>query len=351
MQERSRSAPLAAGGAVLHPADSALALQEAIPHDAILLEYFECRGRLYLFLIRREGLALHRLGPMNSLSLAVKLLQFQLGKYRVQPNSKGDAARHHLAALGEGLLGPAGDELKCYGRWIVAPHRQLHGVPFAALESGGACVLDRAEILYTPSASVFAACRRRPPSTDGAPSFVMAAPDARGPNIEKEAAQVAALIPGARLVTGEEATIEAFRGAAANCSILHLAAHGVFRKDNPMFSSIQLADGRLSLFDLAGADWNAGLVVLSACNTGSAVSVGGGELLGLMRGFLAAGARNLLVSLWEVDDSGTADFMADYYRQLASGSEPAAALRHASGNMRRLRPHPYYWAPFILVGA
>jgi len=247
------------------------------------------------------------------------------------------------------LLAPASALLKPYRRWVVALHRELHGVPFAALERNETCLLEQVELLHAPSASVFAACRNRPapPATH---AWVMAVPDVRSPNIESEAAQVAALIPGSTLVSGEAATTQAFLDAAGNCSLIHLAAHGVFRRDNPMFSSIQLADARLSLFDLSRTSLNAGLVVLSGCNTGSAISVGGDELLGLMRGFLAAGARSLLVTLWEVNDRSTTEFMVAFYRHLGKGENPANALRNAASEVRAKRPHPYFWAPFILVG-
>jgi CHAT domain-containing protein len=340
---------------VLQPLDSSEHLRSAIPPDAILLEYFESRGNLYLFLITNDRVRLVKLGPMNPIRHSLKLLQFQLGRYRTHPESHSTsaglaAAQHHLEALQEMLLGPACDQLSQFRRWIVAPHRQLHAVPFSALQKDGACILDEIEIIYTPSASVYAACRKRKAAPRSG-VYVLAVPDSRSPNIEQEAAQVAQLLPDAKLLIGKDASTAAFRDAARNCAILHLAAHGVFRRDNPMFSSIELADGRLSLFDLSSTKLHAGLVVLSGCNTGTAVSVGGDELLSLVRGFLSAGAHCLLVSLWEVNDSSTTDFMVQFYRHLEQGNTPAVAIRLATSDLRKAHPHPYFWAPFILVGA
>jgi CHAT domain-containing protein len=338
----------------LQPSESSEQLRSAIPAETVLLEYFESRGNLYLFVVTREQVRLIRLGSMQPIRHALKLLQFQLGRYRTHPESHSTpdgvaAAQHHLESLQEMLLKPAREVLKGYRRWVVAPHRQLHAVPFSALEKDGAYVFEQIEIVFTPSASVYAACRNRraPPATG---SVVLAVPDPRSPNIEDEAAQVAKLLPGAKLLSGDAASTAAFHDAAKNCGILHLAAHGVFRRDNPMFSSIELADGRLSLFDLSRTKLNVGLVVLSACNTGTAVSVGGDELLGLMRGFLSSGAQNLMVSLWEVNDRSTTDFMVLFYRYLGEGGSPAAAIRRATAMMRETHPHPYFWAPFILVG-
>ncbi len=346
-----------AGDGLLQPAGSAGELSAAIPQGAVLLEYFECRGRLYLFLVSRKEIKVQPLGPIAPVRQSMKLLQFQLGKYRTNPGPAGmdaglAATRHHLTSLQAGLLSPARDYLQKFDRWIIAPHRQLHGVPFAALENDGTCLQDRIDLLHTPSASVFAACRKRAPIPAAAPSWVIAVPDEHNPDIAREAALVRAAVPDARAIVGSGATLEAFQAAASRCSILHLAAHGVFRRDNPMFSSIQLADGPLSLLDLSHTRLEAGLVTLSACNTGSAVSVGGDELLGLMRGFLAAGARNLLVSLWEVDDKSTTRLMAGFYHHLIQNkTHPALALRKAAADIRREQPHPYFWAPFILVGS
>lgn len=357
LHSAAQQARRTAGDGLLQPAGSAAELSAAIPQGAVLLEYFECRGRLYLFLVSRKEIKVQPLGPIAPARQSMKLLQFQLGKYRTNPGPAGmdaglAATRHHLTSLQSSLLGPACDYLQKFDRWIIAPHRHLHGIPFAALEKDGACLQDRIDLLHTPSASVFAACRKRAPIPAAAPSWVIAVPDEHNPDIEREAALVRAAVPDARAIVGSGATLAAFQNAASRCSILHLAAHGVFRRDNPMFSSIQLADGPLSLLDLSHTRLEAGLVTLSACNTGSAVSVGGDELLGLMRGFLAAGARNLLVSLWEVDDNSTARLMAGFYHHLIDNkTHPALALGKAAAEIRREQPHPYFWAPFILVGS
>lgn len=178
----------------------------------------------------------------------------------------------------------------------------------------------------------------------------MGVPDPLNPHIERETRAVADLLPGARLYLAGAATREAFYGEAANAGILHLATHGFFRRDNPMFSSIQLADGRLTLIDLASARLNVGLLTLSACSSGVSVPVGGDELMGLMRGFLAAGARRMVVSLWEVDDAATSEFMRAFYGGIGKGMPLEEAMRSAMGQLRSRYPHPYHWAPFVLVG-
>jgi CHAT domain-containing protein len=117
-----------------------------------------------------------------------------------------------------------------------------------------------------------------------------------------------------------------------------------------MFSSVQLGTSRLSLFDLYQLDLAAELVTLSGCATGLNVTEGGDELVGLVRGLLYAGTQSALVSLWDVSDEGTAHFMARFYTHLQGTRDKGLSLQAAMRDVREKRPHPYYWAPFVLVG-
>jgi CHAT domain-containing protein len=131
---------------------------------------------------------------------------------------------------------------------------------------------------------------------------------------------------------------------------VHIATHGWFRQDNPMFSSISLGDSQLNLFDLYQLSLPCELVTLSGCGTGLNMVVGGDELLGLVRGLLYAGAQGALVTLWDVNDQSTADFMGFFYRALQANKNKAQAVQEAMAEIRRRHDHPYYWAPFVLVG-
>ncbi len=328
------------------PAQSVTEMQESLPEATLLIEYFEARGTLFAFLLSQHDVKSFRLGPSGLVRQSLKFLRFQLGK-----RSKADLApaQHHLRELHRLLIAPVLTQLSGYRHLIVAPHRYLHNLPFAALHDGEQSLIDRFTISMTPSASVYARCRtrvRKP--TRG--SVVMAIPDARAPQIDDEARRIAELLTDSRLISGQAATLDAFRHNASGLKVLHLATHGIFRRDNPLFSAIQLSDGRLSLIDLQHTDLNTDLVTLSACHSGSSVAVGGDELLGLVRGFLSAGARNLLVSLWDIDDKTTREFMKEFYSQYVAGVPLAAALRHAMILIREHYAHPYHWAPFILVG-
>jgi CHAT domain-containing protein len=117
-----------------------------------------------------------------------------------------------------------------------------------------------------------------------------------------------------------------------------------------MFSGIRLGDAYLNLYDLYQLQLEADLVTLSGCATGLNVVTAGDELLGLIRGLLYAGAQSLLLTLWNVHDRSTADFMTSFYRRFQEGADKAAALQGAMQELRQRYPHPYYWAPFVLIG-
>jgi CHAT domain-containing protein len=135
--------------------------------------------------------------------------------------------------------------------------------------------------------------------------------------------------------------------------MIHLACHGDFHPDNPLFSGLALQDGWLTTLEIFNWRLSASLVTLSACQTGRGVVGGGDDLAGLMRAFLSAGARTLVLSQWAVADQATALLMRNFYRALASGEEKPSALRRAMLDLLHgdpLNQHPYFWAPFFLVG-
>jgi len=174
--------------------------------------------------------------------------------------------------------------------------------------------------------------------------------DATAPEIAAEIEALGRMFPDARVLTGPSVTRDAVAREAESCGILHIASHAVFRSDNPMLSSLRLADGDLTFYDVFSLRLSADLVVLSGCNTGT-VSVGAGdELHGLMRGFLYAGAPALLISMWAADDATTAALMRTFYKGILDGSTKRDALRAAQRAAIAACGHPYYWAPFTLLG-
>ena len=149
---------------------------------------------------------------------------------------------------------------------------------------------------------------------------------------------------------GADASAAVLRDKGEGRRFVHVAAHGFFRPDNPMFSGIRLGGGSyLTLYDLYNLKLPAELVALSACVSGVSVIAAGDELLGLARGLFRAGAASLLLALWEVPDQSTADFMKVFYARLSAANR-AEAVREAILDVRARYPHPVHWAPFVLMG-
>ena len=178
----------------------------------------------------------------------------------------------------------------------------------------------------------------------------MGVPDERMARVTEEVMGVARAFPQAEVLLGEQATMEALYRREGTYDVVHLACHGVFREDNPGYSSLRFEDGTMTADAIRALDLEASLVTLSACESGTSAVVAGDELLGMVRGFLSAGARSLLVSLWRTDDFCTAELMLSFYEHWRDGSTKADALRSAQRKVREQAPHPYYWAPFVLIG-
>jgi len=144
--------------------------------------------------------------------------------------------------------------------------------------------------------------------------------------------------------------------------IVHFATHGLINSEHPELSGLVLSlvdehgqpqDGFLRMLDIYNLNLPAELVVLSACNTGLGKEIRGEGLVGMVRGFMYAGAARVVASLWKVDDEATAELMKRFYQQmLERGLKPAAALRAAQMDMRQQKrwSSPYYWAGFVLQG-
>ncbi len=331
-------------------------IRRALPADAMLVEYFRIGARLLAFLVTRDRLEVVPVALMPRVQHLLRLLRFQLSWARpgsVSPSSASPepslaATRAHLAELYQELIAPLRGRLEA-GHLIFVPHDLLHYVPFHALHDGARHLIDSYTISYAPSASIYALCQRRHGVGEGS-SLVLGVPEAQTPFILEEARAVAARLPGAELYVGEDASEAVLREKGEGRRFVHIAAHGFFRPDNPMFSGIRLGDSYLTLYDVYNLKLTAELVALSACVTGVNVIAAGDELIGLARGLFRAGAASLLLTLWEVPDQSTAEFMKGFYDRVLSASNRAAALREAMLEVREKRPHPVHWAPFVLMG-
>jgi CHAT domain-containing protein len=330
-------------------------IQASLGVERALVEYFVARGTIYCSVITDSGLEIHPLAVEDRVRSIVQRLQFQLSKFQLPPDylNTFDRAIHeatlvHLNELYESLVAPLRHRL--VGRdLVVVPHGVTHYLPFHALHDGSRYLVEDFTISYAPSASVFAHCNERSPA-EGTRTLVLGVPDKSTPHILEEVHAVASSVNDPELYLDSEATAEILREKALSSRIVHIATHGYYRQDNPMFSAIRLSDSYLSLHDLYELPLPVELVTVSACATGLSVVVDGDELVGLVRGLLYAGARSTIVTLWNIQDRATASLMQAFYSHLGTGMDRAAALRCAMLEQLTKTPQPYYWAPYILVG-
>jgi CHAT domain-containing protein len=285
----------------------------------------------------------------------LQLLRFQLSKFRMGASYTQrfeqpllHATQNHLEALYAELIAPLTSHLKAK-HLVFVPHGPLHFLPFHALKAGDSYICDSYTVSYAPSATVFALCQEKPAS-QSAGSLIMGIPDDRAPHILAEVQSVASILPKTELFLGGQATAEVLKTKGAQSALLHIATHGTYRQDNPMFSGIRLGDGYLNLYDLYQMRLSARHVSLSGCATGMNFVAAGDELLGLQRGLFCAGAASLLLALWDVHDRSTAELMQAFYKGFTESSDMASSLQSAMKQLRQQNPHPYFWAPFVLVG-
>ena len=331
-------------------------MRAALGQHTALIEYVDMGDELAALVLTGDGLFVRRDLP-SLVTLGARLRQFRFqvdsvrhapGRVRKHEEQLTARALRHLAALYDGLLRPLagviGDR-----RLAVVPTGPLHHVPFAALFDGEQTVGERREVSTSPSAAILQRTLARPVESPGR-VLAMGFANERIPLVEDEVRAIGRIFEGARILTAEAATVEGLREGALASDVIHLACHARFRPENPLFSGLQLADGWFTARDAAELTLSCQLVCLSACETGVNNVAAGDEILGLARGFLAAGAPSLLATLWTVDDQATASFMGSFYHRYSCGAGIAESLRAAQLELRAALPHPYFWAPFVLLG-
>jgi CHAT domain-containing protein len=343
-------------------------LQNVLQADEVAVEFFTTGGDLSAFIVSPDSIQVIRsLTSNRKVETLISALRFQLEKFGYGPaylkahsEQLRKATNHHLQDLYKEVFAPL--EKRVAGkRLIIVPHGVLHYLPFHALYDGTNYLIDRSEISYAPSAGVLKLCRARraqqqeagEPDTDEEAREMVAlgVPDDAAPFVEDEIRMVGDIFGDSVKLIDKDATCENLRHFAPSARFLHLSSHGFFRRDNPMFSFLTLADCRLNFYSLVDLRLRAEMVTLSACQTGVNALLPGDELHGLMRGFLYAGAPSLTVSLWNVEDRSTAELMTKMYLNIRTGQSKSSALRNAQLAIKSSYEHPYYWAPFVLMGS
>jgi CHAT domain-containing protein len=320
-----------------------------ISADESLVEYYSQGNELYAFVLHDGAIKGY---PLSARGLATEVRAFREAIARRDPQAMD---------LGKGLydrlVRPLLPDLKGT-RLVIAPHGVLHYLPFAALDDGERYLLDQFSLRLIPSASTLLYLRTEQSKKAGK-LLALGNPDLGEraydlPNAQVEAVQVAAMFPDSRALVRADASKSAVKQLGNGFSILHFATHGKFDANAPLSSGLYLAKGSeangvLTVSDLYSLRWDVDLVTLSACETGLGQIANGDDVIGLTRGFLYAGARSIVASLWEVDDAATEQLMVSFYRNLEK-SDKSEALRLAQIETRQHYPQPWYWAAFNVMG-
>ncbi|MCI0579276.1 MAG: CHAT domain-containing protein, partial [Chloroflexi bacterium] len=366
---RKTTAPAAAEGTEqAEPAALLAEVQSRLGPQDVLLQYYVVQDHFQALLVDQTGIHLgQELVATPALERLLRAWRFYL-RHAAESGRPIESdlatARAYLARLYQMLLAPLEAHLAGRSRVYLVLPPEWHDTPAPALFDGNQYFVERFQLVYlsTPRAlpdlqAQFPAFPATLAKENGLQAVVVGFSDGgRLPHAVQEARLVALALTSRGRTTSlleEEATGSRFRSLGPECQLLHLATHAVFRPDNPLFSSIRLADGRMTVADLYEMVLTGRpLVVLSACETGRGRPRGGG-LLGMGRGFLAAGASGLVATLWPVSDAASAELMAGFYRTLLSPHntfDGAAALRAAQLAAIAQRQPPFHWAGFIFIG-
>ncbi|MEO6061223.1 MAG: CHAT domain-containing protein, partial [Thermoflexales bacterium] len=288
-------------------------LQAALDPCEAMIAYFDDGAHLRAFYIDR-GRIEHIGLDTDAIQLGRLMDQLARNVNRALLVGSGQAARTLLkpvqvilTRLWEMLFAPVAALTRGKSRLYIIPYGQLHELPFNLLYDGERYLIENVEIVTLPNASLLL----RPPPARAPGARVIVHDDAgRLPDVEREAEVLQLLYPTV-VLRGGNAGREALKTPPGQ--ILHVAAHGAYRTDNPDFSHIALADGRVMIDELLQLDLSYELVTLSACETGRGRVTAGDEALGIGWAFLYAGAGAVVSSLWRVSDARTAPLMACFY--------------------------------------
>lgn len=331
-------------------------LQKQIDKQKVLIEFVKFEGIFSAFVITDKGIEyIPDLATEDEIIYLLEGLQFQFGALRYGAkildkfvNELKKRADSYLHKLYEKLLAPF-EEFTKHRDLIVIPVSSLHYVPFHALFDGEKYVVENKEVVFSPSATIWKTLNEKPlmkPQN----ALLMGFADEHIPLVNDEVKEVKKLFKHTKSFVGKNASFANYTKYAKDFDILHLACHGQFRPDNPLFSSLHLADGFVTVRDICSQKLNAELVTLSACETGLNKIFAGDEILGLTRGFLTAGVSSLILSLWTVNDAATTDLMKIFYTELQRGETVSASLRKAQIKFIEQGKHPYFWSPFAIIG-
>lgn len=296
-----------------------------------LVEYARCADRLWAVVAVDGRLRLADLGCIPAAEQELHHLFFVLRRMVGAPETASESLRRRLmaaadrldAALLRPLAGYLGDR-----DLVVVPTEPFHALPWSVLPScrGRAVSISPSATLWSKAAAAAPRPLRR--------TVLAAGPGLR--HAEPEVAELARVHPGAEVFTGASARVADVLTAMADADLVHLAAHGRFRGDNPQFSGVDLADGPLTGHDIERLPASPVRAVLSACESGQTLALPGGEQMGLAATLLSVGVRSVIAPVLQIPDAEAAPMMLDLHLGLRAGLTTSAALA-AAGERARTR--------------
>ena len=328
-------------------------LQRSLKADERVVEFHSLPERLQVWVIAPDGIRAHSIAVKRD-ELTDLVDTFRNSVVRGRRTAVGNADK-----LGAALLGPLG--LTPGQRLVIVPHGPLHYLPFQALRLDGRYVIETHPVAVSPSMSIAVQLAQRSPRID--PTLTaFGNPRIEDkydlPGSEAEVKQLARLFPRNSVFMGAAATKTQFREVASRAPLMHVAAHAEADQVDPLYSRILLANegGRQNFLEaheiLELPMQGTALVTLSACESGLGRIAQGDEVLGFTRSFLSAGSSSLIASLWPVSDDATEVLMGTLYGELAKGRDLQRAMQ--AGQLAVLKDpkmsHPFFWAPFNLIG-
>jgi CHAT domain-containing protein len=346
------------------------AFQQAFPAGWTLLVYLPCAEQLLTLIVEPAQIAIVSTAFDTQLQQLVKRATAE--PYRpLTYLGEQDAAWPTLSALGERLI-PAQlrERLHPAQRLLIVANGALHSMPWAALRLGGRWLVEQSTPQQLPGLLIWQALRLRQPPGDaallvGVSRFGARADDLAG--VLPTLAIVESRWPGqaTRLEETAASVVEllkrAGRAELRRYGLIHFATHGRLAPASGLLAELKLADGELRYDDIVQLGLGGALVVLAACEGAAAEVLPGDELLSLSWAFLAAGARDVIASLWQLYDTMAPQLIDALYAQLASGQPAPLALaeaqrawlrrRSADQEFDELAHSPLVWAGLSAIGA
>jgi tetratricopeptide (TPR) repeat protein len=306
-----------AGGTVFNPADL---LDEL--GAARLIEIVEVDGRLHVLVCGGGRVRQFTAGRAADAVRAADFARFALRRIaRNRPEDNLDSALAILATVGprlqQALLGPAVRHLGD-GHLVIVPPGKLHAVPWALLPG----LRDRV-VGVAPSAAAWMRARSAPVPASRNVTL------ARGPGLASDGAEVPAvaeLYDHVTVLAGAEATAEKVLYALDGAWLAHVAAHGVFRADSPLFSSLRMHDGPLTVYDFEQLQQAPYRLILSSCDSGVLAPAGADELLGLVSSLLPLGTAGIIATPLPLNDRAVVPVMVGLHQQLRAGRTLAESI-------------------------